>query len=146
MGFPLRWSELSSAAIHWKNSATIIPRINRTDGVNTGRQTYRQGCLARTVENRANEESGETGFLLEVQVVGDFGGVRTTGPRLLLRIRHGSVVHERGDISTENGIESVEKGPYIWRIALGDRWERWGLGSYKTRVKSIERQHYRRPI
>lgn len=48
-----------------------------------------------TVEDRTDEDSGENGFLLQVDRAWNIGGVRIIGPRLLVRVKwHGLYVRE----------------------------------------------------
>ena len=65
MGSPLRWSELSSAAMHLKETAMTIPGTNE---VSIGRPRYRF-FYARTIENRADEISGVPELLVKVHTV-----------------------------------------------------------------------------
>ena len=51
------------------------------------------GCLRHTVENRGDEKSGETGLLVKVQNAWDLRSIGVIGPRVSLRVRHGSGVY-----------------------------------------------------
>ena len=44
------------------------------------------GRLERTIENRVDDVSGETGLLVEVQMVWNLWSVRIVGPRRMLHI------------------------------------------------------------
>ena len=72
-----------------------IPRIARTNGVSAGIRTCTWVSLGRTVENRADEKSGEIGLLLKVQRVRELWSIRTIGP-IWLRVGHNSDVYEEG--------------------------------------------------
>ena len=61
---PLRCTGLRSAAIHWKNSMTTIPRKSQKDRVSTDKCGCRN--LSRTIENRVDERSREMGLLVKV--------------------------------------------------------------------------------
>ena len=52
------------------------------------------GFLARTIENRGGEVSSEHDLLQIVHRIWDLRGIRVIGPRLLLRVGHGSGVYE----------------------------------------------------
>ena len=54
-----------------------------------------RGGLGCTIENCADEESGEIGLLLKVQGVRDIWSVRIGRPRFL-RVRHSPNVYEEG--------------------------------------------------
>ena len=72
------------------------PRIYQTDIMNTDSRICRWTSVARTIKNRANENSGESGLFGKVYVVLDIWGVRTIGPQLFLRVGHDPNVHELG--------------------------------------------------
>jgi len=65
----------------------------------------------RTVENRAEENSGEIDLLLKVLTVWDLGSIRVIGPRLELRVRHASSVYMGGGNSVRRGIGGGEEFP-----------------------------------
>ena len=75
---------------------------------------YRWMYLGRTVENRADEHSGEIGLFPKVKIVGDLRCDGIIRPWLLLVVRHGSDAYKGGRILVESGIEGgseVKKGP-----------------------------------
>ena len=72
------------------------PRINQTHGVSTDMWTCKREPLACTIENRADERSSKIRLLLQVQKVRDLWSIGIIGPRLGLRIGHGSGVCEGG--------------------------------------------------
>jgi len=59
------------------------------EAVNTDSWTCRRGYPTRTVENRADENSGKIELLQKVQTVRDLWSVGIIGPGLKLKIRHG---------------------------------------------------------
>jgi len=66
-----------------------IPRINRRNGVSIGRRSR----LARTIEDRAEENSDEIDLLLKALIVWDLWSIGTIGPGFELRVRHGPDTH-----------------------------------------------------
>lgn len=78
-----------------------IPGINE---VRTGRRTSGQGDLARTIEDRANKNSGKSSLLPEVQIVRDLWSIGILGERL----GHGLNVYSGGRILAEGGAEGKE--------------------------------------
>ena len=68
------------------------------------------GISLCTIENRADEITGESDLLQRVQIVPDLWGVGIIGPGLELGVRHSSGVHEGGGISADGGIEDGEEG------------------------------------
>ena len=95
-----------------------IPRINRKNGSGWVRKGM-GGCLVRTIKNRTDDNSSKIGLLRIVQVVWDLWGIRIIRPRLLLKVRHGSVVYEGGrDRGWERGFRG-EKGP---RSPIRELW------------------------
>ena len=62
--------------------------------MNTDGRMCRWRSLVHTVENRANENSGESGLFGKVYIVLDIWGVRAIGPQLFLRVGHDPDVHE----------------------------------------------------
>ena len=79
--------------------------------MSTDSRACRWGCIACTIEHRANERSSEIGLLLKVHLVFDIWGIGIIGPRLLLRARHDLDVHEivggRGLVVIKSGAESL---------------------------------------
>ena len=63
------------------------------------------GCIARTVEDRADEGSREIGLLRMVQIGWDLWSVRIVGPGLPLKSGHGG--QGRKDIPREAGQNSM---------------------------------------
>jgi len=92
----LRSMGLSSAAIHWKNTTTRIPRTNQIDRVSTDRK------------HRGDENSGEIGLFLDVQIVWDLWSIGIIGPGLFLEVKHDPGVDERGMVPTSAGSKSEE--------------------------------------
>ena len=82
--------------MHLKHRNVSIPRIDRRKGVSTDRQMCRQWCLACTIQNKADDSSGEPGLLHQVQVVLNLWSVGIVGPRLELGVGHSSDVYEGG--------------------------------------------------
>ena len=75
-----------------------IPGMDRMDVVSTNRQV---GRLARTIENRAEDNSGKVSLFLKVYVAWDLWSIRTIGPWLTLGIRHGSDAYKGGRFLVE---------------------------------------------
>lgn len=67
-------------------------------------------CPLHTIENRADEISGEPDLLQKVQVVRDLWRIGIIGPGLKVRVSHGSSVCKGWEISTEGEIEGGEGG------------------------------------
>ena len=53
-------------------------------------------CLGHTVENPTDEPPSEIRLLGKVQIIWDVWGIRTIGPRVLLRVGHGPGAQEGG--------------------------------------------------
>ena len=74
-----------------------------------------RGGLGCTIENCADEESGEIGLLLKVQGVRDIWSIRIGRPRFL-GARHGS------DVYDEVGVRSITgRGPRRPQRLMGEK-------------------------
>jgi len=104
-----------------------IPKINRTNEVSVDGPRGRRECLARTIEHRADENSGKSGLLPKIKIVWDLWGVGVIGPRLFRRVRHGSDVDEPGGGSVVGGVEGWKEGLRV-KKDLEVRWRNKGLG------------------
>ena len=92
------------------------PGMNRANGtMKTDRRTGREESL--TVENRADKDSGKPSLLVMVDGGCNLWRIRTIGPPLFLRVRHGPDAKERGgsrwrwERSCGGGVSGAEKGP-----------------------------------
>lgn len=89
-----------------------IPRVNQTNRVlmSIDRQTCRGGYLGCTIEDQADEGSGEPGLLIEVQKGWNFWSIRVVGPWVFLGARHGSGMCERGEsCGIKGGVEELPR-------------------------------------
>ena len=127
MPSPRQLMGLKSAVMHLKNNTISIPRINRANNeVSKDGRTCEWESLARAIEDRADEDSGEAELFKTVQIVCDIWSIRIVGPQLILRVGHGSCLHERGMILAEGGLKVGKRNSEIKRRLLG--WERRDLG------------------
>ena len=86
-----------------------VPRINRTNGVSTDGRSRGWERRGRTVEHRADENSGQIGLLVIVYMVWDLWSIGIIGPRLLLRVIHGPDACEE-EFWSGSWVESERRG------------------------------------
>ena len=101
-----------------------VPRINRTNGVSTDGRSRGWERRGRTVEHRADENSGQIGLLVIVYMVWDLWSIGIIGPRLLLRVIHGPDACEE-EFWSGSLVESGKEGVSRRREDFRARWSDW---------------------
>lgn len=110
-----------------------IPRtVNQANEVSKNKTS---GCIGvrHTVENTANEDSGEVGLLRKVKTVRNLRSIWVVGPRRFRRVGHGSGVDEWGRRREKEGPRQRGKASELY----GRKRREESFAGYKNERGSI---------